>query len=255
MLDAQEAHLAKCAVCRERQMPNFAKGEATYAVKNRVTREYLHVIAASSSNAIRQLGWSEADTVAIVTNFNRDAEGKKKMPEHIKARLKALSKQKRKAEATARRQAREAAKARGDIDTMGKACYTTSRVNKLNTKGGENNMSTETLATWVKTFIDGQITTKNDKGKDVTDMDALFDLAKVNDVDQAKINRYKKDLEPENAGRIRMTVGNMIRGAASKNGKLLTIGGASKIVPDGLVPAKKEKAPKAAKKAKGKKAA
>lgn len=111
-------------------------------------------------------------------------------------------------------------------------------------------MATETLAAWVKGFIEGQINEKKD-GKDVPNLNLLFDLAKANDVDSSKLSKYKKDLEPETAGRIRMTVGNMIRGAAAKAGKLSTLGGGSKLVPDGLIPKKAEK--KAPKKAVAKK--
>lgn len=105
------------------------------------------------------------------------------------------------------------------------------------------------LKTLVKEFIDGQITVKDEETKKlVLDKNKLFDLAKANGVDAAK---YRKDFVPENAGRIRMTIGNMIRGAAVRNGKLITLGGGTKTVPADLLPAKKEKKvapPKAAKK-------
>lgn len=85
---------------------------------------------------------------------------------------------------------------------------------------------------WVKSFIDGEVlqavtkevTTKNEDGTETTetvetsktsvDLGKLFALAEAN---HFNVEKYKADVEKKNApGRIRMTVGNMLRAAARK---------------------------------------
>ncbi len=94
---------------------------------------------------------------------------------------------------------------------------------------------------WVKSFIDGavlvavtkEVTTKNEDGTETTetvdtnktsiDMDKLFALAEANSFD---VEKYKGDVEKKNApGRLRMSIGNMLRAAARKRHGLYTIEG------------------------------
>lgn len=242
--DDRASHEKICKVCRDKLQPDYAEEEIKFGVKHRATRQFICSIATTQEEAVRKLGWA-MDEVSYVMPINIP-EMKKKMPEHIKRRLKEINKQRR----VERQMERLQKVARGDIDTMAKKSYTSSTSNSK--RGGEY---MDTLAGWVREFIDGQINEKED-GKDVPDLTKLFELAKVNEVEGAA--KYRKELKPENAGRIRMTLGNMLRGAASKNGRLVTLGGGTKVVPEGLIPKKKEKAPKApkaAKKAKGEKKA
>ncbi len=87
------------------------------------------------------------------------------------------------------------------------------------------------LNKWVKEFMDGYVMVKTN-GKVAMDAKALFGLAEVNHLD---VKKFKSGYKSQGAGRIKMTVGNMLRGAASRRHKLLTPGGKSTLVPDRLV--------------------
>lgn len=84
---------------------------------------------------------------------------------------------------------------------------------------------------WLKKFINGQIvstvmkevTTKAEDGTETTetvptkktsmDLDKLFDLASINSINARE--KYEDQVERKNApGRLRMTIGNMLRAAA-----------------------------------------
>lgn len=94
---------------------------------------------------------------------------------------------------------------------------------------------------WVKDFINGEVldvvhkevTTKNEDGTETTEtvatsktsvnMDRLFALAETNNLN---VDKYKADVEKKNApGRLRMTIGNMLRAAARKRHGLYSIAG------------------------------
>lgn len=94
---------------------------------------------------------------------------------------------------------------------------------------------------WVKSFIDDQVldvvtkevTTKHEDGTKTTEtvatsktsvnMDRLFAMAEANHLN---VDKYKGDVEKKNApGRLRMTVGNMLRAAARKRHGLNDIAG------------------------------
>lgn len=95
---------------------------------------------------------------------------------------------------------------------------------------------------WLKEFVDGQVNVAVTKEKTTTDeegnktvevvetsqtridMDKLFDLAAANGIDAR--GRYGDQVERKNApGRLRMTIGNMLRAAARKRHGLYGVDG------------------------------
>lgn len=316
-LDVAE-HTLRCVTCREKRRPGPREG--VFGVKNKTTREFLHVIATDTAAARRALGWRD-DDVLYTFDYRVSAGGP--MSDETKAKLRAIN-EKNKAEKRALRgpehpshfqrprkerrlmictdcQAEFVRELRdGEMDPQQLRCVecqipydatmveveeyasavayenskrkgttkgvltpeperdilpkmSKTKVKAQETKsmqeGGETDMAS--LKEFVKEFIEGQVFDKKD-GKLVFNSDSLFKLAKDNGLD---VTKYQKGFKTENAGRIRMTVGNMIRGAAVRNRKLTTLGGASKLVPEALLPKPKEKKAKVAKKAKAKKAA
>ena len=94
---------------------------------------------------------------------------------------------------------------------------------------------------WLSNFVDGEVKETITKEKTVTaedgtktvetvatnktriSMDHLFALAEANSLDVAK---YKADADKPNApGRLRMTIGNMLRAAAKKRHGLFNVAG------------------------------
>jgi len=211
-----ERHKAGCEVCRY----DIDQGERDlYAVKNKTTRQFVHVIADDTEEAIAKTKWPTVDigySVLVTTGTG------KKMSVETKALLKERNKQKR--------QAKKAMHARIKteiIDKTTQTCYSGPEGQNQPRKEVEN-MS---LNEWVKQFMEGFIF-KNENGKRTMDPRALFGLAEVNKLD---IKKYKSGFRASDAGRIRMTIGNMLRGAASRRHKLLTPGGKSTLVPPKLV--------------------
>lgn len=270
-------HEERCADCRDPQ--KLRPGEKRFAVKNTLTREFLHVVALDSDAAKRALGWP-LDVGVCWAMIVEDAERTgAAMSEETKQRLREINLARRGLRRAEPRERREDPRHRHmclkcgdfwvhtDSDCLREETRTCSfcepdmggltedpSCDRVSVEDRINNDERKEddfmdLKTLVKEFIDGQITVKDEETKKlVLDKNKLFDLAKANGVDAAK---YRKDFVPENAGRIRMTIGNMIRGAAVRNGKLITLGGGTKTVPADLLPAKKEKKvapPKAAKK-------
>lgn len=210
-------HDANCRVCRMAIDPGDSD---LYAVKNKRTREFVHVIADSTEDAIAQSGWSERDvqyTMGIVLQHSR-----KKMSVETKAELKQRNKQKRVDKATARARLK-----REVVDTVSDPCYSGGET----TEPKRKEVGEMTLNEWVKEFMDGFIMLK-DNGKRTMDPKALFGLAEVNKLD---IKKYKSKYKAADAGRIRMTIGNMLKGAANRRHKLMTPGGKSTVVPSKLV--------------------
>ena len=99
----------------------------------------------------------------------------------------------------------------------------------------------KTAIDWCSAFIDGLVKTPVTKEKTTTaedgtkttetvttketrvDLDALFSLAKANSIDVAK---YEAQRDQKNApGRLRMTIGNMLRSAAKNRHGLYNIEG------------------------------
>lgn len=68
---------------------------------------------------------------------------------------------------------------------------------------------------WLGEFIDDQCQLADNKGLDV---EALFTLAEKNHID---VDKFRGDIDKKNApGRLRMTIGNMLRSRARKRGGL-----------------------------------
>lgn len=99
----------------------------------------------------------------------------------------------------------------------------------------------KTAIDWLASFVDGQVKTAVTKEKVNTaedgtkttetittketrvDLDALFTLARVNGLD---VSKYEAQREQKNApGRLRMTIGNMLRSAALKRHGLYNVEG------------------------------
>jgi hypothetical protein len=111
------------------------------------------------------------------------------------------------------------------------------------------------LAEFNKEFIESQVFEKNKDGKEEFSIDLLAKLAKANGIDAADVAAQVKRYKPATAGLVRMAMGNMIRGALAHNRKAVTINGATKSIPENLLPkpvVKKEKKPAKAKKQKKK---
>jgi len=104
---------------------------------------------------------------------------------------------------------------------------------------------------WLTSFVDGQVkvavtktvTTKAEDGTETTStvdtakttvsMDALFALGKVNNLN---VDKYADQVENKNApGRLRMTIGNMLRAAARKRHGLFDVNGEWHAAPDDFV--------------------
>jgi len=273
-------HEEKCAVCKKGK-PKLKPHEFLFGVKNVATRDYLHAVATSSNDAVAQLGWDGVATYVI--QLDSGTRGSP-MSEETKRRLREINASRRsdrpprpkridprhehicpeckgKFIHTSNRPCdaeircmecdlTNSKKRKRGIDTPAAPCYNDGAMD-TNQKGGDN---MEDLKSFVKAFLESQVMEKDEKDKIVLVPKKLFQLAKANGLDVAK---YEKTYGPETAGRARMTIGNMLRGAAVRNGKLTTIGGASKIVPEAMLPKKKEKpaAEKKEKKEKKKKAA
>lgn len=94
---------------------------------------------------------------------------------------------------------------------------------------------------WLSNFVDGEVKEAITKEKTVTaedgtktvetvqtnktriSMDHLFALAEANSID---VEKYKADADKPNApGRLRMTIGNMLRAAAKKRHGLFNVAG------------------------------
>ena len=215
-------HEGICQVCRN----NLDPGDSSlWAVKNRVTREFIHVIADTGEEAAEKLGWVPEDvkyTMGIILQTT-----KKKMSVETKQHLKDLNKQRRETKKQVN-QDREKRLQVGVLDKTVSLC--------LNGKDKTENLKRKegtdmTLNNWVKEFIDGHVMVQ-DNGKATMDPKALFVLAEVNALD---VKKYKAKYKSQDAGRIKMTVGNMLRGAASRRHKLLTPGGKSTLVPSKFV--------------------
>lgn len=256
------------------KIPPRQPGQYLYGVKHKGTREYQHVIATSIDEGLRELGWERGMCWVSIL----DARVKETMSEETKARLREIGRAKRGLRPKVVREPRidprhthtcpECHKnyfhTEGGCDrVLERKCIMCETVFVEEPKEGvltapaprvkmapliNTNRETETqeggdimdLKGFVKEFIDDQVYGQDEKGKPELDESKLFNLAKANGLDCGK---YRKDFK-ENQGRIRMTIGNMIRGAAVRNGKLITINGASKPVPSNLLPPKKEKAEK-----------
>ena len=213
-----ERHKAGCEVCRYSIDPGDSD---LYAIKNKATRQFVHIIAEDNDEAIAKTKWPTED-IGYLVLVNAGTGTGKKMSVETKALLKERNKQKR--------QTKKAFNARIKTEVVDKVtptCYSGSEAQNQPRKEVEN-MS---LNEWVKQFMDGHIY-KNENGKRTMDPRALFGLAEVNKLD---IKKYKSGFKASDAGRIRMTIGNMLRGAASRRHKLLTPGGKSTLVPPKLV--------------------
>lgn len=251
-------HKEQCAVCREGY--KLHTGEQLYSVKNRQTRQYIHVVAQSSEDARDILGWLDVPCWVMLVERGPVAGG---MSEETKAKLRAYNAAKRgnrpKIERPVKPQREikvcercggnymnfcfQCEEIDGDPLTEPADCDTLASAMDASTLEGKE-VEDMTLPEFVREFVESQVMEKNDKGKPECNFDKLFQLAKANDLD---VGKYRKDVK-ENPGRIRMTIGNMIRGAATKNGRLVTLGGGGKVVPAALLPEKKEKAKPVAKK-------
>jgi hypothetical protein len=289
-------HKEVCTLCRGGKV-KLGPRDFLYGVKNKATREYRHMVARSAEEALIELGWTGQDVWIMIvdsgtkgpmmteeTKQKLRAYNAKKRAERgtytpIKKQSNARTRHYHHCPVCDQNYAHVATidcpdqirtcimcevvdeKSNGGIDSSAAVCYTDvdsmSRdevdieQETLDQKGGD----IMDIKTFVKEFIDGQCTEEDEKTKKpVLSGDKLFALAKANGVEAGK---YRKEFNTA-AGRIRMTIGNMIRGAAVRNGKLITIGGATKTVPEALLPKKKEKVEKKAKeekKASAKKAA
>ena len=79
--------------------------------------------------------------------------------------------------------------------------------------------------------------TKNDKGKETSalDVDRLFDLAKANNIDTAK---YEEQVDRPNApGRLRMTIGNMLRARVKRRHGMFNANGKWSNAPEAFLEA------------------
>lgn len=276
------SHRSQCAQCRKGK-PKLGPDEKYYGVKNKSTREYQHVVAQDSQAAKEALGWLIDDCWVILLE-----DGKKSGPmsEETKARLREYTKKRRgdrppaaprpvnpnrpichehccpscgstyfhttNAAEACERGPHERACIQCEVsegvltEPASRGIMVTHDEINPNEEGGDIMSKATDIKTFVREFIDSQVMDKGEDGKPELNMDKLFNLAKAQDLD---VGKYRKDAK-ENPGRIRMTLGNMIRGAAVRHGKLTTLGGASKTVPTELLPPKKEKKAKVEKKAK-----
>ena len=66
------------------------EGEYVYALKNEVTREYIHIHAADRRQAIKRAGWDESE---VKWAYPIKCPPKKKMPDYVKEQLKELQKE------------------------------------------------------------------------------------------------------------------------------------------------------------------
>ncbi len=211
-----ERHKAGCEVCRYDMDPG---DNDLYAIKNKTTRQFVHIIAEDSDEAIAKTKWPTEDIGYLVLVTTGTG---KKMSVETKALLKERNKQKRQAKKVSNARIKTEV-----IDKVTQTCYSGPEGQNQPRKEVEN-MS---LNEWVKQFMEGFIF-KDDNGKRTMDPRALFGLAEVNKLD---IKKYKSGFKASDAGRIRMTIGNMLRGAAARRHKLLTPGGKSTLVPPKLV--------------------
>ena len=219
----EEKHLQICQVCRDGLQPNVAEGESLFAVKNITTREFIHVISEDGEAAIAKLEWAQSDVGYVLPVIV--AGTKKHMSQETKQHLKDLNKQHRVAKKQIK-QARDKRLEEGVLDKVAPTCYDGKDQDPERKEGGDM-----TFNGWVKEFMDGHVLAKTN-GKMTMDPKALFHLAKVNALD---VKKYESRYKPQDAGRVRMTIGNMLRGAASRRHKLLTPGGKSTLVPSKFV--------------------
>jgi len=261
-------HDGNCVLCRDTGLDKarLTAGAHVFGLKN-ADRSYVHSIGATSEEAAAALGWEPRDVIYAM-RVRSASEGGRPMSEETKLRLREMSRDKRheSEEADKRYLAEpvsfhcyyggcknelttsyfpvrctECGHRVYRLDSSGRPCYTRSNAERVSrrvtrprpgtarAKKGGNPMAA-TLTQWAKEFVDSQVLENDKNDKPTVNFQSLFKLAKANGLD---VSKYSKGaVKPENAGRVRMTVGNMIRGAANRNGKLTTLGGASKRVPD-----------------------
>ncbi len=90
---------------------------------------------------------------------------------------------------------------------------------------------------WIGEFIDGQCRTKGENDKDEgLNPSLLCDLAAANHVKEDKVAHFRGDIGKKNApGRLRMTIGNMLRAAARKRHGLFDLNGDWVDAPDTFI--------------------
>lgn len=203
-------HLKECVVCRENIKP--VNLEKIFGVKNIATRQYRHAIGNDLNEALASIGWFENQ---VLYSMVVDDASKTTMTEKTKEYFKKLG-----AEKKAEKKTQKVEKPPEIIDTGDVPCYN----QDTKSKRKEEIPMAKKKKNEIKEFIDHCVVKKVD-GKEVVDFDSLFSLAKANQLDADKLKKYKSNLKPNTAGRIRMTIGNMLRGVASRTGKLTSPGG------------------------------